>query len=361
MPSGVRSSAASIYHSRPVGRRFLVTHTGGGLGDLLLSTPVAAALKRRDPGAQVDYWANPRLAPVLEGNPCIDRVWTHDPAGPLRELLAWLRRSAYDVALMPWTTTRQAWLIALADIERRVGPGNRLYYSHLFTDRIPDHAAHGDTRTHMVQLCLEYAEAIECDTRDLSPAIHLSAADRDDADRLLRDRGVGSTDRLCLLHASRGMARAGRTWPIASFVEAGRRLQAELSLRLLVVGTLDECDVAGRLRSGLGADAVDLAGRTTLRQACAVIARCALAVSLDTGPMHLAAAVGVPVVAMFPMACYPTGRWHPYGVPFRIVGTGSWRCSRHCVKELCPSFVCHDAVDPGAVVRAARELLGGQR
>ena len=78
------------------------------------------------------------------------------------------------------------------------------------------------------------------------------------------------------------------------------------------------------------------------------------------GLMHLAAAVGVPVVGLFPMACSLPARWHPYGVPYRVVRTGVWQCPRACVKETCPDFQCHDAIEAAEVLRAARELQAGK-
>jgi ADP-heptose:LPS heptosyltransferase len=338
-------------------RHILLTHTGGGLGDLLLSTPIAAALKRRFPDAGITCWAHPAHAPVLEGNGSVDRVWTADPSGPWRTLLRELQDARYDLAVMPWTNTRQAWLVALAEIPRRVGPGSRMQYGFLFTDRVADLAAHGDTNTHFVDLQLAFARALDCDTSGLVPAITLSPSERRVAAELLAREGIRVDEPFCVLHVGRGMDIRNRPWPTARFSEIGRRLHGELGLRVVLTGTSIERDMIQGTAAAIGEGAVSLAGRTSLRQACAVMAHARLCVSLDTGPMHVAAALGVPVVALFPMACYPPSRWHPYGVPHRVVRAGSWQCPRACVKETCPDFQCHEAIDTGAAVRAARELL----
>lgn len=339
--------------------RILITHTGGGLGDLLLSTPIASALHRRFPGAVIDYWAGSACAPILENHPSIARVWTTDDASPWRQLHGWLRDGRYDVAILPWTTTRQAWLIAAAEIERRVGPANRIKYSHLFTDRIEDHWAHDDDTMHVVEMYLEYAAALGCETDGLVPRIHLSAEEEEEARELLVAAGCRPDERLCLVHVARGMDTSARRWPIDRFAEAGRRIASDAGCRLVTIGTSGERELAERLCSQAGNGAINLAGRTTLRQACAVIAHCALVVTLDTGPMHIAAALGVPVVAIFPMACYPIWRWKPVGAPARVVTTKDWQCPRRCVKETCPDFECHNHVDPEAVVVAAQWLLRG--
>jgi heptosyltransferase II len=340
--------------------RILCTHTGGGMGDLLLATPVLAALKRRFPASAITCWAHPAHAPILVGNPSVDRIWTADPDGPWRTLLAELRSARYDLAVLPWTNTRQAWLTALADIPRRVGPSSRMQYGFLFTDRVWDRTSLGDVTAHVVQLQLDFAAALDCDTSGLAPSITLTPAEKAAAEALLEGHGLLHGEPYCVLHAGRGLDLRGRGWPAGAFGAIGRRLHAAFGLRIVLTGTAGEAAMVGGVATSIGPAAIGLAGRTDLRQACANIAHARLCVSLDTGPMHVAAALGVPVVALFPMACYPPTRWHPYGVPHRVVRTGAWRCDRRCVKETCPDFRCHDAIDVDAVVRAAGELLARQ-
>ncbi|MEW5981252.1 MAG: glycosyltransferase family 9 protein [Acidobacteriota bacterium] len=337
-------------------RRILVTHTGGGLGDVLLCTPIAAALRRRFPGGDITWWVSPAHAPLLQGSPCVHRVWTASPEGRWRDLYSQVRAASYDAVVMPWTNTRQAWLMALADVPRRVGPGGRMQYEFLFTDRVHDGAALGDTRTHFVEMQLEFARALGCDISGLAPHVTVSPVEHADAAALLERHGVQAGEAYLVLHVGRGMDIRSRIWPTERFAEIGRHLRRDLACRIVLTGTAGEREMVARVAADIGDGAVNLAGRTSLRQVCAVIARARLCVSLDTGPAHLAAALGVPVVALFPMACYPPDRWHPYGVTYRVVRTGAWQCPRHCAKETCPDFQCHNAIDVRAAVLAAREL-----
>jgi len=90
---------------------------------------------------------------------------------------------------------------------------------------------------------------------------------------------------------------------------------------------------------------------------CAVIAEMGVLVCPDTGPGHIASALGVPVVSIFMVKSEIVPRWHPYGARHRVVTTDHWVCPKRCVKETCARFDCLEEFDPGEVVRAAREMV----
>jgi ADP-heptose:LPS heptosyltransferase len=108
----------------------------------------------------------------------------------------------------------------------------------------------------------------------------------------------------------------------------------------------------------VGAGALDLAGRTPdLRLLCGVIDRAALVVGIDSGPLHVAATLGAPVVAIFPLKNDCPARWRFFGPVARVVGTADWTCPLRCVKETCGHFACLSHLDVAAALSAARDRL----
>ncbi len=342
-------------------KRALLVHTRGGLGDLLLSSPIGEALKLRFPGVAVTCWAKPQHAPILHGGPAVDDTWTEADRAPFHRLLRTLHRQRYDVVLMPWTTGRQTLLAWLARIPCRVGQADRLAYSWMLTHRVHVRSTRGDRSSHWVDIQLDYARVLGCDASGLRPRIALDASDRESASGLLSERGLRADDAFFVLHVGRDLPIAALPWNVDRLVEIGHRISHAHGLRVVLTGSAAERPVVTRAVEGIGGAAVNLAGETRdVRHLAGVIERSALFVGLDSGPMHVAASLGVPVVGVFALASDGPARWGPYGTAHRIVRTGDWRCPRHCTKETCRDFTCLDRIDTDAAVRAAGDLLASR-
>jgi heptosyltransferase-2 len=182
----------------------------------------------------------------------------------------------------------------------------------------------------------------------------LDPKERSLAQKLLAQHGMAPDDGLIALGPGAGLPK--KCWPVERFVELGRVLVGEYDARFVVVGGPQDSHLGVRLENELGSGRVlNLAGRATLRQTAAVLERCCLTVSNDTGPMHLAAAVGSAVVEIAWHACGGSAadpdspaRFHPWGVPHIVVqpkhATGPCRDScessePHCILGIQPDQV----------------------
>ena len=118
--------------------------------------------------------------------------------------------------------------------------------------------------------------------------------------------------------------------------------------------------MAARAHALLPADTrahlIDLAGACSLRETAALIERMNVFICPDTGTGHLAAALGVPVVSIFPVRSDIPARWRPAIDPHRVIRPVRYECAGACVKEKCPRFTCLLHIDPDEVVAAAREI-----
>ena len=336
-------------------RRVLFIHTQGGIGDLVLSAPIAEAVTRTWPGTAVTAWVRPELGGLLDGNPSFADCVSFD-GGSFAAQCAAIRRRRFDAAILPWTTGRQATLTWLARIPVRVGQGGRLAYSWTFTHPVDVASTHGDTSTHWMAIQLEYARALGCHTDGVRPRLFLDEREREEARRVLARHGIAAACRPCGLHVGKGLPRALDRWPVARFVEAGRQI-AGAGLPVVLIGSSDERDLADHVARQIGHGAVAITSPTP-RDLAALIAGMSVVISPDSGPGHVAAALDVPVVSIFAVKSVPIERWRPWGPTHRVVTTAPWTCPKTCVKQTCPRFDCLEAFDAGEVARAALDLAG---
>jgi ADP-heptose:LPS heptosyltransferase len=152
-----------------------------------------------------------------------------------------------------------------------------------------------------------------------------------------------------------GTSVPARAWPVARHKETAARLSA-LGYDVVVTGSPAEARLTAEVCDGTGA--TDLGGRTTLAELAAVLARAAAVVVANTGPAHLAAAVGTAVVSLF-APTVPARRWAPYGVPLRLLGDQDAAC-RQTRSTICPvpGHPCLTSVTAEEVVTAVEELVG---
>jgi heptosyltransferase III len=345
LPGGARSDAP---------RRVLVIRLGN-VGDIVVALPAFHALRRLFPEAHMTLLTSPtrRGAPgateLLAADPTFDDMIVYyedesaDP-GFLRRLRADLRARRVDLAVVlpdDLTTARSTakYIALLAASGVRHVAGARLVR--------PEERDTGQT-PRLMHIVSELGPA----EIEPFPWLRLSEEDHQAAADLLRPAGGAA-----LVGMQTGAKRPANRWAPDSFIEAGRRLADTHSVRIVLTGGPDEREVSARVAEGIGPAALDLAGRTTLTQLAAVVARCRVFVSNDTGPMHLAAAMGTPVVAIFSARDRPF-RWHPAGEGHRVLRRDI-ACAP-CLRDVCPLYPypeCLRLITPGEVVAAAGELL----
>lgn len=341
--------------------RALIVHTGGGLGDVLLSRPVVDAMTSA--GYQVDFLARQATAGALAGHPGIHELLTipgKDPAnlGEVRRWAARLKERRYQVALLLWSTSRWAWTLRLSGIPRRAGQDSRLLYSFTFTDRVRVRSEHGDQSTHWTEVLLDYPRALAITPPP--PQVHYpidAQAEAQVEDLVGGFNWGGRRGPLLGFHSGKGLPLGPERWPVGHFARLARELQERLDARLILTGGPNEVEIVKGVAEGLSDPYLNLAGQTDLPTLAAVAARCEVYICPDSGPMHLAAAVGTPVVGIYALDEDFPQRWAPFGVPHRVVRPPRPACPPGCQKPTCPNFSCYLKVAPSEVSLAVTELL----
>jgi len=270
------------------------------LGDVIHATPILPALRALLPDAHVSWVVNKSLRSLLEGRPDLDQVITYDKGGSgitarglvgLSKLCATLTRSRFDLTIDLQGLLRSGLMTAAAGSPVRVGledarEGARFFYTH--------RVSASRTSIHAVDRVLIVAEALGLESPKAEFRPPVREEDEEWAGRALE--GVPGP-RLIL---NMGARWETKRWPVEHFAEVARRAVSEFGAGIVAVGASEDRHLAEALQRHLGAIPVlDLCGRTNLLQLAAVARRADLFLSNDTGPIHLAAAVGAPVVGVY--------------------------------------------------------------
>jgi ADP-heptose:LPS heptosyltransferase len=325
--------------------RALLVAAGGGLGDTLLAGVVAHALRER---YVVDALVLPAHRALAERVPAIDRVHLMASPVPTAEDL---RSDRYAAAIVTWATFATAVVPLLAEIPVRVGQARRLY-SAFFTDRVTVRSEEGDHTSHWTDILLDYARVLGGDEGRAQPQFVPTAGDEAEAAALLAARGV--TGPFALLHPTRGLSAQHERWPAASFIALARALAATHGVPVLVTGSPADAPLAEAIAAE--SEAIAIAGATSIGAYGALAARARYVVAMDSGPMHIAAAVGAPTVGIFALQSDEPDRWAPRG-PRTAVVRATYPCPPAHRKETCPDFLCVRHLDTLAILRALDGLL----
>ena len=208
-----------------------------------------------------------------------------------------------------------------------------------------------DYDRHAVDRYLKTAEYLKCRVDAWKGDIPLQASDKESLSRIIREYGLQDKS----LVALNPMARwETKLWENDRFADLADRIQKDLSCEVIFTGSRRDRPVIDQIIGSMEERACNLAGRTSLKELACLYSKCRLAITTDTGPMHIAAAMGCPVVALFgPTAPWRTG---PYGNGHRIIRT-EIECSP-CFKKKCARKTCMKDISVNRVFETARELFG---
>jgi heptosyltransferase-2 len=270
----------------------LVIRAPNWLGDAVMALPAMAAVRRALPRARIAVAALPSVAPVfLEGTGVApDRVVTVERASEARVL----RDGSFDAALLLPNSFRTAWVCRRAGIPQRWGYAANLR-GRLLTRAVPRPSG----VRHQSVYYLELVRALGFEAPDALPEIRVTEATAARARALLVDHGLDSSQPIVGIAPGAAYGHAKR-WPPARVAELAGRLGERGAIAVLV-GAAGDRGAGREIESSLppGARVVNLIGRTDLRLLTGLLAACHAFVSNDSGAMHLAAAAGVPVTAIF--------------------------------------------------------------
>ena len=358
----------------PTGEKILVRGVNW-LGDAVMSTPALQRLREARPNAHITLLTHEKLSDLWQRHPSINEVVTFNADENPLMIARRLRSQAFDAAVVFPNSMRSALEVFLARIPTRIGYACNAR-SILLTQALPRRQGsvpmHKRSRTEVERRIArnekresfpapahhahDYLHLVSVTGANPSPLPPLVSVSKEEAATTRRRFGLEESAPLFALNPGAEYGPAKR-WPRERFVETAILLHQRAHCRWIILGGQGDRELAEQIATELrtkipSAQAANIAGETSLRDLCAVLKSCALLLTNDTGPMHVAAAVGTPVIVPFgstsPELTGPAIGSSPHQL---IVGEAP--CAP-CFRRECPvDFRCMKSVSPATMAEAA--------
>ncbi len=325
------------------------------IGDAVLSLPALSALKASQPGVEVWVVARDWVKDLFSSGTPADGVIGlpgDSSLSGMKEAARRLKAERFDAGLLLTNSFGSALTFALARIPERWGyarDGRGL----LLTKRVRlDEAA---APVHQAEYYLRLVRGLGFKTPPSPVRIALTAEEKKAGLAVLKESGVKADKRQPVVLINPGASYGpAKRWPAQRFARLAALLQEKRSAQVVITGASQEADLAREIASLMKRKPVLLAGKTPLRGFLGVLSQARLFITNDSGPMHMANALGVPVIGIFG----PTepDATHPYRQPYKVLWKGApcWPC----LYRKCPfDHRCMTAIEPEEVLEAALAFL----
>ncbi len=325
------------------------------IGDVVLTLPVAEILRSAYPDAIITFLARSYTHDILVGQKGIDRIILYDEQGtakPLGNLIAELRGGEFDFAVVCYPRFRIALALLLAGVRIRIGTGFR-WYSFLFNRRVYEHRKTAQKHEFEFNVSLLKPLGLAVSSAPV-PVLAVTDDARRTAQQERRRLGLSDKDSFIVLHP--GSGGSARDWSPANF----RILALELTgigFKIVVTGAQGEEKLVESVVHGTKSSVKASVGKLGLLEYAAFVKLSDLFISNSTGPLHIAAAVGTPVIGFYPpiLACSPS-RWGPVTKRKIVFVPDRTQCTL-CRGGECRGNVCMDQIQVANVISAVRTLI----
>jgi heptosyltransferase-2 len=310
------------------------------------------AVRAHFPQAEITLLVRPWVAGLFTSAPFVDKVWSEERPTGLADwtrITRHMRGRAFDLGLLLPNSFESALMMFLGGVSQRIGYATDAR-SWMLTNSV---APSSKPSRHQVHYYLDLVKLLSVRTDQPSIEIQATSEERANARKLLTAEGISNHARFLVVNPGAAYGSAKR-WHEDRFAEVADTLARELDLSVALIGSAGERLTSEQIRSAMKTPAAVLTGKTSLETLIGVLAESSLMITNDSGPMHIAAALGVPTVAVFGSTDETvTG---PRGPRTRIV-KHAVECSP-CLLRECPiDHRCMNGVTVADVCNAARELI----
>jgi heptosyltransferase-2 len=337
----------------------IVLFEAGWIGDTIVTIPATRSIRKKFPEAEIIRICSPAAGPILENCPYIDRLLIYDRDGEHRgikgrlKLLNSIRKIGPDIFInLHVPDVNRGFLIYLRDnlFSLLTSAKIRVGYYYTLTGFFLTHgikASHTHLSQFIVDLINDLTVHLGCNPkRELE--LWINGTDRKEMNELLSHHNVRNTDRIIAINP--GAKRQSRRWPLPRFIEIAKWLAKEA--KIVVTGSKDEMDLANQM-AAVVPHVIIASGVLPLMQTTALLERCNLFITNDTGIMHIASALKVPTVALFGPG--NVRRWVPPNANWLKVIHHPIPCSP-CYRWECEDLSCMKAITVNEVKEAVLEL-----
>lgn len=326
----------------------------GAAGDLILAIPSIRAIRRKFPKAHISLLVEPGLYPIVQGCPYIDEIITYDRKGKDRSirrtlrLINELRRIDFDWIVDFQNSLRTHLISYLSGAPRRFGYARKMG-KLLLTDKVEEPEISLPPLKHQLQML----KLLGIKRIDESLELWHSKEDEDYIDRLLNEEWIGPDQLLIGINPGASKRWPTKRWPLEKFANLADELALKLNARAIIIGLPFEVELGKEFMALMKTKPINAIGKTSLPQLASLIKRCKVLVSSDSAPIHIAATVRTPLVALFgptdPRRHLPPGRGH-------TVIRKDFKCSP-CYRTRCRRHLCMESITVDEVLGAVRRQV----
>ncbi|MDY6855577.1 MAG: glycosyltransferase family 9 protein [Thermodesulfobacteriota bacterium] len=325
------------------------------VGDIIMTLPILTPLKEKFPQARISFIASKEGAELLQGNPHIDRIFRFNPfwfyKTSIKAYLLFLfkiRKERFDLVIEARGDIRDLLFIVFplkSRFKLSYGfGGGRYFLSHVvpFT-----------SIKHRIEYHLDLARYLDCNTEDIEWKVYLTKEEEKGIVGIMQEYKIEKP----FLSVHPGARVPLKMWMIERYAKLYDMIMREYRMPLLILGSREEKAIADKIITKMKNRPINLAGMISLKEVAGILKESALFICNDSAPMHIAAAMGTPTVAVFgPSKSIETG---PYKNKSRIVEK-DFPCRFTCDENVCKHRVfhgCMKAITPDDVFSAVKELI----
>ena len=326
------------------------------LGDLVMATPILSNLRQKYKLAKITAMCQSGVGKLIEHDPNIDELfvfnkpsgWTHRDES--RDIITPLKHGKYDLGVLLTNSFSSAFRFWRGDVKNRIGFSKNM--RSLFLNKAVPFPENIE-KQHLVQTYQMLLAPLDITETHTSPKLYVTDAEIVEAKQLLEKYGFDSRNIIVGINPGAAYGSA-KCWLPERFKEVTQKLLSDPNVRVIYFGDKVGSPLVNEICSGFDSRVLNIAGKTSLRQLVALISLCKVFLTNDSGPMHIASALGTPLVALFGSTSdVKTG---PYAGGIVIHKHVS--CSP-CYKRVCPiDFKCMKQISVDEVYDALRSKMG---
>jgi heptosyltransferase-2 len=294
----------------------------------------------------------PYAVDAVKGNPYLDEVITFDKERTFAFAME-IRKKKFDTALVLHPTSRTHWIVFLAGIPVRVGYDSKKM-GMLLTKRVPHGKQYG--LKHEIDYTLDLLRYIGIEPKERALHFPISSQSEKKVENLFAKNHISPKDTVIVMNPSASCR--SKMWRAANFAKAGDSLVEQFGAKIIVIGDIREIMIADSVCNSMKKPSINLAGKTTVSDIASILKRARLFISNDSGPVHIASAVGTPVISIFGRSNRGLSpkRWGPSGQRDIVLhkDAGCDVCLAH---NCAISFKCLELITPDEVLKAATKIL----
>jgi heptosyltransferase-3 len=321
------------------------------IGDLVLTLPVANALKDNFPNANITFLVSKYASEIVQGHKAIDNVMIYEPEISVVDLAKEIRKRKFDLAIVVFPVFKIALALWIARVPVRVGTGYRIY-SFLFNERVYEHRKYA--QKHEVEYNLNLIKKIGAEVKQIKFDIFIPDSAFEKVKNTLYEHGLSEKNFIIVHPGSKGSARDLKPEKFKELV----KILSQDGFNIVLTGSDQEKELANFIADGFK-NVHNFAGLFNLKELSALIKLSSLFISNSTGPLHIAGALDTPVVGFYPpIKVMSPKRWGPY-TSEKLIFTPNlpFECQK-CIGEKCKFFDCMDLISPNEVAKSIKEKLG---